>query len=161
MTRKLSLAAFALAACCSASQAQQAPGDSQFAPGGKFIAGAVAECLNALGQAVPLFNASGAWQCAGPLPTAVVNQIGVYSEFTNSGADQILATPINGYEILNPDNSIIEICYASEATAAGLGRGAVLLPNGGGYQTPDGYKPIGAPHVICPTNGHKLAYRYW
>jgi hypothetical protein len=97
---------------------------------------------------------------ANPSPINI-GQAGTYSQITITagGSDQTLATPTNGFEIVNPDPA--EQCNMTEGAAAVAGTGVILPPGGGGYKTPDVYKPSGAPHVLCATTGHKLTYRIW
>jgi hypothetical protein len=36
-----------------------------------------------------------------------------------------------------------------------------VAANGGGYETPSGYKPFGAVSVYGATTGHKITARKW
>lgn len=71
------------------------------------------------------------------------------------------ATPANGFSVANPN--LADDCWISDSvTAAVNGRGSYrLAANGGEYDTPPAYKPVGAVSAICPTTGDVLTARRW
>lgn len=70
------------------------------------------------------------------------------------------ATPTNGFLIANPDAGE-DIWFSDSTTAAANATGSILLPAGGYYETPPGYKPVGAVSVVAATTGHKITARRW
>jgi hypothetical protein len=83
---------------------------------------------------------------------------------TTGGTAQNLfsgATPTNGFAIYNPDASN-DLWVSDSTTSAANGTGSVRVQaNGGGYETPPGYKPIGAVSVFGATTGQKITARRW
>ena len=70
-------------------------------------------------------------------------------------------TPTNGYEICNPD-ATYDIWFSDSTTAVVNGVGSIrVAANGGSYDTPAGYKPIGPVSVIGTTTGGKITARKW
>lgn len=71
------------------------------------------------------------------------------------------ATPTNGFSVGNPDASE-DLWVSDSTTAAANGTGSIRVPaNGGLYETPVGYKPVGAVSVVGATTGHKITARRW
>lgn len=70
-------------------------------------------------------------------------------------------TPVHGFAIYNPDAA--EVLWVSDSTtAAANNTGSILVPaNGGWYETPPNYKPIGAVSIVGATAGHKITARRW
>lgn len=100
------------------------------------------------------------------LGSVLIGSTGIAGDaaITSGGTAQNLfsaATPTNGYEVCNPDNT--EDAWISDsATAAANGQGSYrAATNGGCYTTPPGYKPVGAVSVVAATTGHKLTARRW
>ncbi|HEY5106588.1 MAG TPA: hypothetical protein VII73_07430 [Caulobacteraceae bacterium] len=83
---------------------------------------------------------------------------------TTGGAAQNLfagATPTNGFAIYNPDISN-DLWVSDSATAAANGQGSIrVVANGGGYETPPGYKAFGAVSIIGGVTGQKITARKW
>ena len=83
---------------------------------------------------------------------------------TTGGTAQNLfsgATPTNGFAIYNPDPSN-DLWVSDSTTAAVNGQGSVrVVANGGGYETPPGYKPVGAVSIIGSTTSQKITARKW
>ncbi len=70
-------------------------------------------------------------------------------------------TPTSGYAIYNPDASN-DLWISDSTTAAANGQGSIRVPaNGGGYETPPSYKPVGAVSIIGGTTGQKITARRW
>ena len=69
--------------------------------------------------------------------------------------------PENGYAIYNPDAS--SALHVSDSTTAVInGAGSIKVDaDGGWYETPAGYKPVGAVSIIGPTTGQKITARKW
>lgn len=71
------------------------------------------------------------------------------------------ATPSNGFSIYNPDPTN-DLWVSDSATAAANGQGSVrVFANGGGYETPPGYKPLGAVSIVGAVTGQKITARRW
>lgn len=71
------------------------------------------------------------------------------------------ATPSNGFAIYNPD-STNDLWVSDSTTAAANGQGSLRVPaNGGSYETPGSYKPIGAVSVIGAVTSQKITARRW
>ena len=80
---------------------------------------------------------------------------------TAGGTAQALFTPVNGFEICNPDPSE-DLWISDSTTAAANGTGSYrIVANGGIYTTPVGYKPIGQVSIYGATTGHKVTARRW
>jgi len=71
------------------------------------------------------------------------------------------ATPTNGFLIGNPN--LADDCWWSDSTTAAVnGKGSFrLVADGGYYETPPAYKPLGAISVICPTTSDVVSARKW
>jgi hypothetical protein len=83
---------------------------------------------------------------------------------TTGGAAQSLfggTVPVNGWAIYNPD-ATNDLWVSDSATAVVNGVGSIrVIANGGGYETPLGYKPIGVVSVIGATTNQKITARRW
>ena len=83
---------------------------------------------------------------------------------TTGGTAQTLfggTVPSNGFAIYNPDASG-DLWISDSTTAAINGTGSLrIVANGGGYETPASYRPLGAISVIGATTGQKITARRW
>jgi hypothetical protein len=83
---------------------------------------------------------------------------------TTGGTAQTLfggVVPVNGFQILNPDAST-DLWVSDSTTAAVNGVGSIrVVANGGGFETPPDYKPIGAVSIVAATTGTKITARRW
>ncbi|MGB9154222.1 MAG: hypothetical protein WCD70_14170 [Alphaproteobacteria bacterium] len=83
---------------------------------------------------------------------------------TTGGTAQNLfagATPTNGFGIYNPD-PVNDLWISDSTTAVANGTGSIrVAANGGGYETPAGYKPIGAVSVVGAVTSQKITARRW
>ncbi|MDX2027720.1 MAG: hypothetical protein SFW62_03690 [Alphaproteobacteria bacterium] len=71
------------------------------------------------------------------------------------------AVPVNGFAVYNPD-AVNDLWISDSATAVANGQGSLrVAANGGGYETPPGYKPIGAVSIIGASTGQKITARRW
>jgi hypothetical protein len=71
------------------------------------------------------------------------------------------SVPANGFAIYNPD-AANDLWISDSATAAVNGQGSLRVPaNGGGYETPPGYRPLGAVSVVGASTGQKITARRW
>ncbi|HEU0117705.1 MAG TPA: hypothetical protein VFR09_03650 [Alphaproteobacteria bacterium] len=69
--------------------------------------------------------------------------------------------PVNGFAIYNPDPSN-DLWMSDITTAAANGQGSIrIAANGGGYETPPGYRPLGAVSVYGATTGQKITAKRW
>lgn len=69
--------------------------------------------------------------------------------------------PANGFAIYNPDISN-DLWISDSTTAAANGQGSIrIAANGGGYETPQNYRPLGAVSVIGAATGQKITARRW
>ncbi len=70
-------------------------------------------------------------------------------------------TPTNGWAVYNPDPSE-DLWVSDSTTAAPNASGSIrVAANGGGYETPLGYAPVGAVSIYGATTGHKITARKW
>jgi hypothetical protein len=86
------------------------------------------------------------------------------TSFTAGGTAQSLfggVVPADGWALYNPNAS--DDCWVSDSTTAAVnGAGSIrLVANGGGYETPAGYRPSHAVSLICPNTGDKMTARRW
>ena len=83
---------------------------------------------------------------------------------TTGGTAQALfgsTVPTNGYAIYNPDLSN-DLWVSDSATAVANGAGSVRIPaNGGGFETPVGYKPVGVVSIVGAVTAQKITARRW
>jgi hypothetical protein len=83
---------------------------------------------------------------------------------TTGGSAQTLfsgATPVNGFAIYNPDLTN-DLWISDSTTASANGQGSIRVPaNGGGYETPSRYKPIGPVSIVGSATGQKITAREW
>ena len=83
---------------------------------------------------------------------------------TTGGTAQNLfggTTPANGFAIYNPDPSN-DLWISDSTTAAANGTGSVrCASNGGGYETPPGYRPVGVVSIVGAVTGQKITARRW
>ena len=108
-------------------------------------------------------------------PTALGTGVSLPVSLGNAGADgsttittggtaQLLfggVAPTNGFSVYNPD-SVNDLWVSDSTTAAANGTGSIrVAANGGGYETPVGYKPIGSISVVGATTGQKISARRW
>ena len=86
------------------------------------------------------------------------------ASITTGGTAQNLfsgTTPSNGFAIYNPDPSN-DLWVSDSVTAAANGQGSIrIVANGGGYETPVAYKPVGAVSIVGATTGQKITARKW
>ena len=69
--------------------------------------------------------------------------------------------PALGFAIYNPDPSN-DLWISDTTTASVNGQGCVrVFANGGGYETPAGYRPLGPVSVIGAATGQKITARRW
>lgn len=80
------------------------------------------------------------------------------------GAAQVLFSnqiPTNGWAIYNPD-AANDLWVSDSTTAAANGQGSIrVAANGGGYETPPGYKPNHTVSIIGAVTGQKITARQW
>ncbi len=80
------------------------------------------------------------------------------------GTAQVLcggATPADGWAVYNP-NAADDLWCSDSATAVANGSGSVrIVANGGGYETPSGYKPAHALSCLGATTGDAITARRW
>ena len=70
-------------------------------------------------------------------------------------------TPSNGFAIYNPD-AVNDLWVSDSTTAAVNGVGSVrVIANGGGYETPPTYRPVGPVSIISASTGAKITARGW
>jgi len=68
--------------------------------------------------------------------------------------------PANGFSVFNPHAT--EYLWLSDSTtAAANAAGCIPVAPLGGYETPPGYRPVGAVSVIAVTTGHAVTARRW
>ncbi len=68
---------------------------------------------------------------------------------------------MNGFAVYNPD-STNDLWISDSTTAAVNGVGSIrIVANGGGFETPPGYKPLGAVSIVSATTGAKITARRW
>jgi|GEM_PF-2905415 len=86
------------------------------------------------------------------------------STITAGGTAQLLfggATPVNGFEITNPDMSN-DLWISDSTTALANGAGSIRVAfYGGSYDTPPDYKPIGPVSIVGAVTGQKFTARRW
>jgi hypothetical protein len=71
------------------------------------------------------------------------------------------AIPPTGFAVYNPDASY-DLWINDGGTAVVNGAGSIrIVANGGGYETPLTYKPIGPVSIISATTGAKFTAKYW
>ena len=69
--------------------------------------------------------------------------------------------PTNGFAIYNPDISN-DLWISDSTTAAANGQGSIrVVANGGGYETPPGYKPFGPVSIVGAVTAQKITARKW
>lgn len=83
---------------------------------------------------------------------------------TTGGTAQTLfggVIPTNGFAVYNPDPAN-DLWISDTTTAAINGLGSVrIAPNGGSYETPATYRPIGAVSIVGAAAGQKITARRW
>jgi len=102
---------------------------------------------------------------ANPLP--VVNTAGNAASdgsgtLAAGGSAQTLfggAVPANGYLVQN--NSAAALWISDTGAASNGGASIQLMPNGGIFMTPSGYKPAGPVSLFGATTGQPFAARRW
>lgn len=71
------------------------------------------------------------------------------------------AIPANGFAVYNPDPSN-DLWISDSTTAAANGTGSIrVAANGGGYETPPEYQPIGVVSIVGASTGQKITARRW
>lgn len=69
--------------------------------------------------------------------------------------------PVNGWAVYNPD-ATNDLWVSDSATAAANGQGSIrVAANGGGYETPPGYKPSHSVSIIGAVTAQKITARAW
>ena len=100
----------------------------------------------------------------GAVPTTGTAGTAGDAAITTGGTAQTLfggATPTNGFSVSNPDQSN-DLWISDSATASPNGQGSIrVVANGGYYETPPRYKPVGAVSVYGATTGQKITAREW
>lgn len=83
---------------------------------------------------------------------------------TTGGTAQTLfggTAPTNGYAVYNPDPTN-DLWISDSTTAAANGTGSIRVPaNGGWFETPLTYKPLGAVSIEGAVSGQKITARRW
>ena len=83
---------------------------------------------------------------------------------TIGGSAQILCggvIPMHGWAVYNP-NATDDLWCSDTTTAAINGAGSIrIVANGGGYETPAGYRPSGPVSCVGATTGDKITGRRW
>jgi hypothetical protein len=83
---------------------------------------------------------------------------------TTGGTAQYLFAsfvPINGFAVYNPD-ATNDLWVSDSAVAVANGQGSIrVAANGGGYETPAGYKPLGRLSIIGAVTAQKITARRW
>jgi hypothetical protein len=71
------------------------------------------------------------------------------------------AVPANGFGVYNPD-PVNDLWISDSATAAASNSGSIrVAANGGWYETPIRYRPIGAVSIVGGVTGQKFTARSW
>jgi hypothetical protein len=69
--------------------------------------------------------------------------------------------PINGFAVYNPDPTN-DLWVSDNGTASANGQGCIrVASNGGGFESPPGYKPLGAISIVGAVSGQKITARRW
>lgn len=69
--------------------------------------------------------------------------------------------PVNGFAVYNPD-ATNDLWVSDSATAAANGTGSIrVAANGGFYETPAGYMPIGIVRIVGAITAQKITARSW
>jgi hypothetical protein len=69
--------------------------------------------------------------------------------------------PANGFAIYNPD-PVNDLWVTDSTTALANGAGSLrVASNGGGFETPPGYRPIGVVSIVGSVTGQKITARRW
>lgn len=86
------------------------------------------------------------------------------STITTGGTAQNIfggSTPANGFAIYNPD-PVNDLWVSDSTTASANGTGSIrVAANGGWYESPDRYKPLGAVSLAGAVTGQKFTARRW
>lgn len=86
------------------------------------------------------------------------------ASITTGGTAQKLfngAIPTGGFAVYNPD-ATNDLWISDSATAATNGLGSIrVAANGGGYETPVGYKPFGQVSIVGAVTAQKITARRW
>ncbi len=86
------------------------------------------------------------------------------AKITTAGTAQFLFgnnVPPNGFRISNP-HATQELWISDSTIAAPNAQGCErLAPNGGWYETPPGYKPVGSVSVYSVLVNHPITARGW
>lgn len=82
---------------------------------------------------------------------------------TTGGTAQFLfnQTPTNGFAVYNPD-ATNDLWISDSVTAVANGKGCIrVASNGGGYESPLGYKPMGMISIVGSVTAQKVTARRW
>ena len=134
---------------------------------------ALSTALDGNGNLVPVHapasvNGQGVASAVGPQnPLPVVNTAGTAASdgsgtLAAGGSAQTLfggAVPANGYLVQN--NSAAALWISDTGAASNGGASIQLMPNGGIFMTPSGYKPAGPVSLFGATTGQPVAARRW
>lgn len=92
------------------------------------------------------------------------NAVDGSTTITTGGTAQNLfggTVPSNGFAIYNPDPTN-DLWVSDSATALANGLGSIrVVANGGGYETPAGYRPLGTVSIVGAVTGQKITARRW
>ena len=104
------------------------------------------------------------YSSSNPPPSPGSSGVDGSTTITLGGTAQTLfsgATPTNGFEVCNPDPTN-DLWVSDSTTAAANGTGSQrVVANGGCYDSPTGYKPIGAVSIVGAVTGQKITARRW
>lgn len=102
----------------------------------------------------------------GSINTTIVKGTSVdgSTSITAGGTAQLLfggVTPAQGFAIYNPDPSN-DLWVSDSGNAAPNAAGSIrVVANGGGYETPQCYRPVGAVTVYGAVTGQKITAKRW
>jgi hypothetical protein len=69
--------------------------------------------------------------------------------------------PVNGFSIYNPD-ATNDLWMSDSTTALANGTGSIRIPaNGGWYESPANYKPLGVVSIVGAVTGQHITARKW
>lgn len=80
---------------------------------------------------------------------------------TGGTAQTLFSKPVNGFAVYNPD-ATNDLWVSDSVTAVANGTGCIrVAANGGGYETPVGYKPVGNVSIVGAVTAQKITARRW
>lgn len=92
------------------------------------------------------------------------NSVDGSTTITNTTVAQTLfggTVPVNGFAIYNADTTN-DLWVSDTTTALANGVGSIRVPaNGGFYETPNFYSPIGAVSIVGVITGQKFTAKRW